>query len=280
SIPVTRSIDKLNIYLFNTPMDSGVECSQTSEQSLAQAKLLRFLDANEVATRYMNEGEYREMVQCGIKRGMNTSIHSMRAYLKDFLLNGHASTRDWILVSGRDTRWEDKLDQDLQFARVFLQCVRESRCATENIRSNTREAFLIKLSEELRLEVDLLERTLPHSKAVIDDITQNSRDFNRVKLREILNRGSRKVDTEGHVYNSPYHVMAIFNMDAVDLKTSCHGYGNWKYTKDDAKPEDLIASFAMLPQRDLYEDMVRLSSNAGDLSHPVFDSHGTLRYPK
>lgn len=258
--------------------------AEGSEEDIAAQKLERFLALDQVAIRYMNEGEYRFILENGIQGGFETRLVDTKRF-HEHILKGNQTTKDWISWSNGDTNWGDILNTDLTFADRMMSLVKEARKNAHDGIGSSRERFLQQFHNVLEpykqwLNPALRITIMPHSGKEIKEFAKNPMEPNENKLRNLVNHGSRKVSMKRDEQNAPYHLMAVFAPEAVRMNSSSWGREDWKYIQKDAKPENLIAAFSMLPQKDLYQDMIGLSSRAGELAHPIFDSQGNLRWPK
>jgi hypothetical protein len=82
-----------------------------------------------------------------------------------------------------------------------------------------------------------------------------------------------------HEYALQYHILAVFNSEALDEKLKQSTY--WGRLKEGTlQNTDLLAAVSIMPDKKLVDKMTRLSEDAGKFSHPVFNSMGNVAYPK
>jgi hypothetical protein len=87
----------------------------------------------------------------------------------------------------------------------------------------------------------------------------------------------------GGYQNKQYHVAAVFDLSAIGFK------GSWSHEKwgllqasqeDDQSAAQLQGAISVMPIKEMWEEMVEVSSHAEAMAHPIFDSYGLVRYPK
>ncbi|NBT49380.1 MAG: hypothetical protein EBT07_16475, partial [Actinobacteria bacterium] len=93
---------------------------------------------------------------------------------------------------------------------------------------------------------------------------------------------------------SQYHVMEIFGPESVDRTAADsnpeEGLHPWLRLRRDSDYDsnqamrsfagrNLFGAVGLVPNKELWQEMVLRSSRASEFSHPVFDSKGTVKYP-
>ncbi|TSC78351.1 MAG: hypothetical protein G01um101433_292 [Parcubacteria group bacterium Gr01-1014_33] len=84
-----------------------------------------------------------------------------------------------------------------------------------------------------------------------------------------------------------YHVALIFGLAVIDVEAGVkewgiRAWGKIKSPKGESHliEEQLLGIIACLPDRELVEKLINLSSKSGAFAHPVFDSRGIVRWPR
>ena len=77
-----------------------------------------------------------------------------------------------------------------------------------------------------------------------------------------------------------YNVALVFNLPAISDSRS-YGQSNWRYLKGgDLSGNELLGVVVIMPDREMVEKVVELSSRAGVLAYPVLTDSGNVAYPK
>lgn len=257
-------------------MKENCEASEINEVLIAQNKLhfLKNGGLEHVAIRFMNEGEYRFMLANGIGQGLETNRVD-KACFDECFLGDPTNTLFFEHTSGDLTNWSGILDHDLKTSDELMFALRAAHG-----KSNSRKSFQSMLPEELLDVKDRLWKTLsPKDIPKIDRFITDPSLYSKENYRALLNDVGRHVASERDENTAQYHIMAVFSPTTIGDETSGYGFNDWKVLRKGAKPSDLLAAYAMLPQKDLYKDMIELSSDAGELTHPIFDNQSILRWP-
>ena len=120
--------------------------------------------------------------------------------------------------------------------------------------------------------------------AIVNEFIENPDNFlsseKLHRLFQALTWGPKRTGS------SQYQIALIFDMSAVNKAYGSFweplkGYSIDNKEKPDYDPkQSLLSAISVIANRKFTEELVNLSVNSGEWSHPVFDSSGVLRYPK
>lgn len=101
----------------------------------------------------------------------------------------------------------------------------------------------------------------------------------QASVRSAINALSYMEKDENVVgWNRQYHIVLVFS-DRVLRDNQIEENPNWGNVNME-DPEGCLGAIAIMPNRELWQEMCEKSAQAGERAHPVFDSIGVVRYPK
>lgn len=100
------------------------------------------------------------------------------------------------------------------------------------------------------------------------------------KVVQLITNAEEKVtedDRSSMKYHSrQYHVAMIVDSAGIMEHSRFHDYAHFQQT---AVEDNLLAIVAIMPNKELWQEIRDRSSKGGKLAHAIFDSKGILRYP-
>lgn len=131
---------------------------------------------------------------------------------------------------------------------------------------NTKLMFDIKKILEYREKV---EKIIGDSPEAIRYRINKAAYAYQPKPKDIMNQ-------EG--FDRQYHIAMVFAHSVIDDPTE---HDSWsRFTNKGDTASSLLGAVACMPNKELWQEMSKISSEASDWAHPIFDSHGIIRYPR
>jgi len=184
-----------------------------------------------------------------------------------------------------DSCYTDREAQRLgKLGKKYVDC-REIRLLAENLLDCTdpvqREWFFRRVDycyDQWRKILDTPESALQSISAFLAD---SSAQASREELRKVFHdMVHTSWENEGRV---PYHMALVFGQEAISESES-YGKSHWRYLEDQGThqqpPEEfLLGAIAIMPNKEIWQEMIAKSQHAGPLAHVVFDCKGNVRFP-
>ena len=157
---------------------------------------------------------------------------------------------------------KEKLKGDITYVLEW-----QLRRKNDVLENNIDEGTLQILNEFLE-DPDYLEKDKNNLRKVMNAISyapkQFRRDSRQYNIALVLDVSSAAIG--GRAWNPEWGYIG----DAKDWK------GESTYEKGNA----ILAAVATMPNKELWQDMSKLSAHAGSMAHPIFDRNGIVRWPK
>ncbi len=165
------------------------------------------------------------------------------------------------------------------------------RILTPNSFDNLEEKLPVpRLAEKYFLKYDIELRFGEENLKIVHEFIQNPEEYissqeNRRKLyHAILYSPTEKTDQ----LSRPYHMLLIFDDKEFNFKPqgSFVSYQEWARFPHDKSQEiyykGLLGAISLMPNKEINEKMLEIEkiSISKDLSHPIFDSSGRVKWPK
>ncbi len=80
-----------------------------------------------------------------------------------------------------------------------------------------------------------------------------------------------------------YHVALFVDAKVLYGEGTSDSYDSWRRIKASNKGDmkkDILGALVVHPLKEMYQEVINLEKESGELSHPVFDHNGVLRWPK
>lgn len=149
-----------------------------------------------------------------------------------------------------------------------------------NKQKNVVKEYLNSLELELKIGKENMQ--------VITDF-KNNNEFLKEKnnLRKLITAIGFVFDPFSGQQHRQYHLAVIFDSKTFGLKSS-KWIDQWTQFDDNTneklseseKGKGILGAISIIRLKETYKEMIELEKGSGDFAHPVFDSSGTLRWPK
>ncbi len=264
---------------------------QKKSLEIANKKLEKIMDPTykDFSVRFVNIEEYKKIIKENKFRGevyvVNADIRdpdryptgkkSFSEYLKWGLYSVNEDYRppideSWINTINYQTK-RPFAYQTLQRYSFLQKLLRKSKEMTV-----FRNKILKLLNEE---EWKYLDPRNEQDYTILEEFKKNKKFLDKEgNLRKLVNALAYVSLRE-----KQYHIALIIDSSVVDYSENPNRlpWGTISYSTEKEKVENsLLAAIAVMPNKELWNEMIGLSANAGKLAHPIFSRTGELKWPK
>jgi hypothetical protein len=204
---------------------------------------------------------------------------------------------DWGISTKIMREYEELLGQLRTAHTNTLANIQEQQRNISDVRSQTMANFRERLLEKYKYlfmefsepegsvgQSRLKERFTEEQIQTIQNFLHSS-DFldSPENLRSLINAIAYEEEVKGPSWDrtEQYHLLLIFSQEALSSRANQYRR-EWGHLRNEteSEPHMLLGTVALVPNKELYQQIANLSSHAGEWAHPILDRHGIVRYPR